>query len=212
MKQSTENILNQLMLRQKELISVKADINYAFEIILKTYKNGNKLLLCGNGGSAADCEHIAGELLKAFRKKRDIKLETFNALKNYGEEGKMIAENLEGALPVISLTSHISFLTAFANDKMPELNFAQQLYALGNEEDTLISISTSGNSKNCVYALLTAKVKNVNTISLTGKNESKMSELSDVTIKVNETETYLIQELHLPIYHCLCAMLEEELF
>ena len=124
----------------------------------------------------------------------------------------MLAETLEGSLRAISLTSHLSLLTAFANDKNPSVVFAQQLYGLADGGDVLLTISTSGNSENCVLAAITAKAMGLKIISLTGENNSRLGEISDITIKVPAKETYKVQELHLPIYHCLCAMLEEELF
>ena len=212
MKQSTEKIFNELIERYPLLNSCKEDIRSAYCILEESYKNGKKLLVCGNGGSAADSEHIVGELMKKFKKPRAIKKEVFDKLAEYGEEGKRLQNTLEGSLRAVSLTSHISLTTAFANDREPAVCFAQQLYGLADAGDALIAISTSGNSENCVLAAITAKASGMKTIALTGKTESKLSALSDVTIRVPETETFKVQELHLPVYHCLCAMLEEENF
>ena len=149
--------------------------------------------------------------MKSFRKKRPI-CEDFKKTLSQTEEGAVLANVLEGGLKAVSLTSHLSLSTAFSNDAEPSAVFAQQAFVLGDKGDTLIAISTSGNSKNCVYAVAVAKAKGIKTVALTGEKESKLSKLCDVCIRVPETETYKIQELHLPIYHCLCAMLESELF
>lgn len=212
MKQSVSDILNELINRYPELKSVESDILSAYRITETAYKKGKKLLVCGNGGSASDSEHIVGELMKKFRKQREIDEKVYDNLGLFGDEGKRLQKTLEGALPAISLTSHIALTTAFANDKEPSAVFAQQLYGLANEGDVLIAISTSGNSENCVLATITAKAKGLKTIALTGEKESKLSALCDVTVKVPETETFKVQELHLPIFHALCAMLEEEFF
>ena len=212
MKQSISDILNELINRYPELKSVENDILSAYRIAENAYKNGKKLFVCGNGGSASDSEHIVGELMKKFRKQRKIDKKVYDNLGLFGDDGKRLQMTLEGALPAISLTSHIALTTAFSNDREPSAVFAQQLYGLANEEDVLIAISTSGNSENCVLATITAKAKGLKTIALTGEKESKLSGLCDVTVKVPETETFKVQELHLPVYHALCAMLEEEFF
>ena len=212
MKERTNRILEDLIIRYPKLISNKQEFLNAYLLLENAYKNNKKVLVCGNGGSAADSEHIVGELMKRFKKPRAIKTEIYNKLGEYGNEGEKLKETLEGSLRAISLTSHIALSTAFSNDKEPSVVFAQQLYGLGNEGDVLISISTSGNSENCVLASTLAKAMNIKTIALTGINDSRLSKISDVTIKAPEMETYKIQELHLPIYHALCAMLEEEFF
>lgn len=212
MKESTLKILDDLIVRYPILSDNKQEILNAYLLLEEAYKNKKKLLVCGNGGSASDSEHIVGELMKRFKKPRAICPKIYDNLSSYGEAGKKLQNTLEGSLRAISLTSHIALSTAFSNDKEPSVVFAQQLYGLGDKGDVLISISTSGNSENCVFATTLAKVMELRTISLTGKKESELSKISDVTIKVPEIETYKIQELHLPIYHCLCAMLEEEFF
>jgi D-sedoheptulose 7-phosphate isomerase len=211
MKETTKNILKELIEKYPALLGCEQDIEAAFMCLLHTYESGKKLLLCGNGGSASDCEHIVGELMKSFKKKRPIPAEE-KAVLSKTEEGRAMADVLEGGLKAISLTSHLSLSTAFANDKQPLAVFAQQLYVLGDKGDTLLCISTSGNSKNCVYAATVAKMKGMSVISLTGEKESALSACSDVCVRVPETETYKVQELHLPVYHALCAMLEEEWF
>ncbi len=212
MKESVMKILNELQERYPVLNTLREKILEAYYIIMESYRNNGKILLCGNGGSAADSEHMVGELLKSFKKSRAIQKEVFEKLDEFGEEGKLLKNTLEGSLRAISLTSHIALSTAFANDKEPSVVYAQQLYGLADKVDVFIAFSTSGNSKNCVLAAIVAKVMGLKVISFTGSNESKLSKLSDVTINVPEVETYKIQELHLPIYHALCALLEEEVF
>ena len=199
-------IFEELYERYPQLTGCKGEVAKAFDLLLTCYRSGGKVLTCGNGGSAADAEHIVGELLKKFRKHRDI---------DSGVAAKLPPElvaKLEGALPAVSLVSMSGILTAFANDVAWETAFAQQVYGLGNPGDVLIALSTSGNSANCVNAALVAKTKGLKVISMTGVSGGKLSELADAAIKVSETETYKIQELHLPVYHALCAQLEEMLF
>lgn len=212
MKQTTVEILETLFNRYPSLTVCREQINTAYNILFDCCVNGGTVFTCGNGGSAADAEHIVGELMKKFVKIRPIDKKVYDNLKNQGETGAKLADILEGAIPAVSLTSHISLSTAFSNDKYPAAVFAQQLYGLGKSGDVLISLSTSGNSENCVYAVLTAKAKGIKTVSLTGEKDSKMSALSDITVKVPECETFKIQEYHLPVYHALCAMLENEMF
>ncbi len=212
MKNTTIETLNDLIKRHGELDACREDILGAYSLMESAFKSGKKLLVCGNGGSAADSEHIVGELMKCFKKKRTIDGDIYAALGEYGEDGQLLREHLEGALPAVALTSHLSLSTAFSNDAEPSLVFAQQLYGLGNEGDVLLVLSTSGNSKNCVLAATLAKAKGLKTIALTGERESRLSALCDVTVRVCASETYLVQEYHLPIYHALCAMLEEEFF
>ncbi|MBR2199691.1 MAG: SIS domain-containing protein, partial [Bacteroidales bacterium] len=166
-----------------------------------------------NGGSSSDSEHIVGELMKEFRLKRRIFGGQAQALKDVDTEmGQVLADNLQGALPAIALTNHSSLTTAYMNDAVPELIFAQQVNGYGVAGDGFLGISTSGNSRNVLFAAVTAKAKGLKIIGLTGQKESKLMKLSDVCIRVPETETYKIQELHLPVYHCLCLMLEDRFF
>ncbi len=204
--------MENLLCRYPKLNTSKAEISAAFELLVQTYENGGKLLLCGNGGSAADCDHIVGELMKSFKAKRPLNPEFADALKASGEEGVLLSELLKAGLPAISLCEHNSLSTAYANDRQSYAVFAQQLSVLGNKGDTLIALTTSGNSKNCIYAAITAKAKHMNVISITGCDGGKISELSDVAIKLPESETYLVQELTLPVYHYLCAELEKHFF
>ena len=189
------------------------DIKKAYELLEAAYRQGRKLLVCGNGGSASDSEHIVGELMKEFKLKRKVYGQQAEALKAIDPElGQVLADNLQGALPAISLTAHSSLQTAFMNDVVPELVFAQQVNGYGNEGDVFLGISTSGNSKNVLYAAVNAKAKGLKVIGLTGGKENKLMKYTDVCICVPETETYKIQELHLPVYHCLCLMLEQKFF
>ena len=212
MKKTTIEILENLFERYGALTCCRAQIEKAFGILLDTVQNGGTVFTCGNGGSASDAEHIVGELMKKFTKARPVDKKVCDKLKEFGEDGVTLTEVLEGAIPAISLTSHISLSTAFSNDKCPTATFAQQLYGLGKKGDVLIAISTSGNSQNCVYAIMLAKAKGLKTVSMTGEKESKMSNLSDATVRVPEIETFKVQEYHLPIYHAFCQMLENEVF
>jgi D-sedoheptulose 7-phosphate isomerase len=205
-------ILDELFVRYPAINPIRDDIENATKMLISLYKSGGKLLACGNGGSAADSEHIVGELMKSFKIKRPIDKTLYDALGEFSEEGAHMRDCLEGALPAISLTSHVSLSTAFANDKEPSLVFAQQLLGLGKKNDTLIVISTSGNSKNCIYAATLAKAMGISVIAFTGAPESRLSAIADVSIRVPETETFKVQELHLPIYHAIAAALEREFF
>lgn len=195
--------MKELLDRYPCLVECKESIEEALEIIIDTYKNGGKILVCGNGGSAADSEHIVGELMKGFMLKRPVCDERIP---------EHLRKNLQGALPAISLPSQCAVLSAFINDVEPEMMYAQLVLGYANENDLVIGLSTSGNSKNVVNAVELAKCLGIKTLSLTGRNESKLSELSDVTIRVPETETYKVQELHLPVYHYLCSETEKEIF
>ena len=208
-----EEQLNILIERYPHLDICLEDIKKAYELLETAYSNGRKLLVCGNGGSASDSEHIVGELMKEFKLKRKVYSDHAAALKEIDPElGQVLADHLQGALPAISLTGHSSLQTAFINDAVPELVFAQQVNGYGKPGDVFLGISTSGNSKNVLYAAVNAKAKGLNVIGLTGAKENKLMKYADVCIRVPETETYKIQELHLPVYHCLCLMLEDKFF
>lgn len=205
--------IDTLIQRIPRLLGCRQDINDAYVLLKKAYSNNRKLLVCGNGGSASDSEHIVGELMKEFRLKRKVYVNQAEAMKAIDPEmGQILAENLQGALPAICLTGHSALTTAFMNDANADLIFAQQVNGYGKPNDVFLGISTSGNSKNVVYAAITAKSKGLSVIGLTGAHDSKLSSIADVCIKVPETETYKIQELHVPVYHCLCLMLEEYFF
>jgi D-sedoheptulose 7-phosphate isomerase len=176
------------------------------EALIHAFQSGNKLLLCGNGGSASDCEHIAGELIKRFSRPRPLSAELSESL------GEDLSQNLHGGLPALPLPSMIGFHTAFANDDNPEYAFAQQVLALGKPGDVLFAISTSGNSKNLVHAVKTAKAMDLKTIGLTGESGGLLAPLCDFSIQAPASETPRVQELHLPIYHAICTVVEDTLF
>ena len=202
-----------LILRYPQLIVAKDCIVEAYQILEESYTNDGKLLVAGNGGSAADAEHIVGELMKGFVNPRKLEAEYSDALITVNKElGRVLSENLQGAIPAIALDGHLALTTAYLNDCEPLLCFAQQVNGYGRKSDVFLGISTSGNSRNILYAATVAKAKGMKVIGLTGEKDSKLSEISDTCIQVPETETYKIQELHLPVYHCLCLMLEDTFF
>ena len=202
-----------LIERYPSLESAKNDIVAAYLLLEESYENGGKLLVAGNGGSAADAEHIVGELMKGFKLPRKPEADFAEKLVEENQElGSVLAENLQGALPAIALDGHPALSTAYMNDCEPLLCFAQQVNGYGKSGDVFLGISTSGNSKNVLYAATTAHAKGMKVIGLTGAKDSKLKDMSDVCIKAPQTETYMIQELHLPIYHCLCLMLEDNFF
>lgn len=208
-----DKYIDELIIRYPNLKFIKEKILNAYEILKYSYNNHGKLLIIGNGGSAADSEHIAGELMKKFLISRTIDNDYANKLKliDY-KRGLNLSKNLECALPAIPLVSHEAFITAYINDVNAECLFAQQVFALGKSEDVLLAISTSGNSENIINAAIVAKSMGIKVIGLTGQTGGVLSSFSDIIINVPETKTYCIQELHLPIYHCLCMMLEEYFF
>lgn len=205
--------IDTLINRYPNLIVCKDSVIKAYEILEESYSKGGKLLVCGNGGSASDSEHIVGELMKEFKLKRKVYAAQAEIMKTIDLElGTILAEHLQGALPAITLTAHSSLITAFMNDSEPVLVFAQQVNGYGNPEDVFMGISTSGNSVNVLYATITAKARGLKVIGLTGAKENRLMKFADVCICVPETQTYKIQELHLPVYHCLCLMLEDKFF
>lgn len=195
--------MEKLIKRYPQLNCCKTDLEAAVQLLLDTYSQGGKVLVCGNGGSAADSEHIVGELMKGFLSRRVV---------TDARVPPDLRHDLQGALPAISLPSQCAILSAFINDVAPEMMYAQLVYGYAGENDLLIGLSTSGNSQNIVNAVRIAKALGIRTLSLTGENESKLSELSNVMIRVPETQTYKIQELHLPVYHYLCAEVERRIF
>ncbi|MFC0472134.1 SIS domain-containing protein [Halalkalibacter kiskunsagensis] len=205
--------LEKLVRKYPELNECTADIQYAFELLTESYRQEGKLLLCGNGGSAADCDHIVGELMKGFTLQRPVDSQFTQKLLDIDQyEGSYMAEHLQQALPAISLANHSALMTAFSNDVAADMVFAQQVYGYGQKNDVVIGLSTSGNSNNVLKALKVAKAKGLITIGFTGQSGGKMKELCDVCICVPWQETLDIQERHLPIYHTLCIMLEKEFF
>ena len=212
-KNRSNNYLEQLLERYPQLNSCKAEIEQAFYLLSKCYESGGKVLIAGNGGSAADADHIVGELMKGFKLNRKISNEMVAALTQVDAEfGAVLADNLQQALPAIALHNHASLNTAYTNDVDGRLVFAQQVYGHGKVEDVFLAISTSGNSENILYAAITAKAKGMTVIGLSGKNGGRLVNYTDIVIKVPEEEAYKVQELHLPIYHCLCLMLEDYFF
>ena len=205
--------LQELIIRYPHLESIREKIFLVYEIIKKSYIKSGKLLIAGNGGSASDAEHIAGELMKTFAKKRTLPESFINEIKNANNENSdYIVSRLQPGLPVIALSGHASLNTACINDIDGNITFAQQVYCYGKEEDVLLCITTSGNSKNVLYAASVAKAKKMKVVALTGKDGGKIKKLADECICVPETETYKIQELHLPVYHIICMMLEDFFF
>lgn len=212
MKSETKEIFDELYSRYPVLKSERGTIEEAFDCLYECFRGGNTLYLCGNGGSASDCEHIAGELLKKFKKTRPIDEAFAKKLERFGEEGLTLKNSLEGGVPAVSLCGHPSLSTAFANDNDPLLPFAQQLSVFGRKGDVLLAISTSGNAKNCYYAALVAKAKEMKILLLSGGTGGRLKTVADVAVVVPERETFKVQELHLPVYHALCGAIESELF
>ena len=202
-----------LVNRYPELSCEKENILEAYNILEKSYSSRGKLLIAGNGGSAADSEHIVGELMKGFENPRKLSEEYKIRLKEIDDVmGTVLSNNLQGGLPAIALDGHLALSTAYMNDCEPLLCFAQQVNGFGKSGDVFLGISTSGNSKNILYAATVAKAKGMKVIGLTGARDSKLSKMADVTVRSSQTRTYMIQEHHLPIYHCLCLMLEDRFF
>lgn len=209
LRKHIEDLIN----RYPQLSEIKQEIVNAYLIMEECYKNHGKLLIAGNGGSAADSEHMAGELMKKFKLNRPVSKEFAYKLKCIDpEKGASLAKKLECSLPAIPLVAHEALTTAYINDADGLGVFAQQLFGYGQKGDVFLGISTSGNSKNVINAAIVAHASEMEVIGLTGKEGGELSELSDVVVRVPETETYVIQELHLPIYHCWCLMLEEKFF
>ncbi|MDR0849894.1 MAG: SIS domain-containing protein [Christensenellaceae bacterium] len=212
MKETTKQIFRDFFERNPSLAELKKQLENAVELLFKSTAK-NKILVCGNGGSAADSEHIAGELLKSFMNKRQVSSNFRDKLvREFGEEGNFIADNLQQGIKCIPLTSFCAFNTAFLNDCNEKLLFAQLVNALGDHGDVLLAISTSGNSKNVCYAAQVAKIRGMKVIALTGSGGGKLRGLCDVLLNVPSDIVYQIQELHLPVYHLLCLALENELY
>lgn len=199
--------IDKLVNRYPALEICRDSIIRAVEIIRYSFKSGGKLLTCGNGGSASDAQHIVGELMKSFAIRRRVDPKILERI-----EDPFVKENLEGTLPAISLINETALITAFANDRTADLIFAQQILGIGNSNDVLLAISTSGNSKNVIHAIEVARAKNLKTIALTGRSGGKLRDRVDVAIRVPSDITYQIQEFHLPIYHAICLELESEFF
>ncbi|HAK44335.1 MAG TPA: phosphoheptose isomerase [Spirochaeta sp.] len=209
----TRFYINELVGRYPLLEDCRGSIEQAAELLIKTSENEGKFLICGNGGSSADADHIVGELMKGFILPRPLTAMQKKSLKETDTElGSLMSERLQRGIPAISLSSQTALNTAFLNDVDPALLFAQQVMGFGKRGDTLWGLSTSGNSKNIVAAAVAAKSRGLKTLAMTGKSSSRLSEICDVCIQVNETETYKVQELHLPVYHSLCLIIEDFFF
>jgi len=205
--------IEELISRYPALSVCRDSLNDALDMLCESFRSGHKLMVCGNGGSAADAEHIVGELMKGFLLPRTIDEELYRRMREIcPDEADYFRENLQGALPAVALVDQAALNTAFANDQAADLSFAQQVLGLGRAGDVLLAITTSGNSRNVLYAMQTAKVKGIGTIALTGRSGGRARTLADVSVCVPEDETYRIQEYHLPIYHMLCMALEQEFF
>lgn len=213
MNQAEQAYLTELVTRYPALMSCRDGIAAAYRLLAACYERGGKLLIAGNGGSCADAEHIVGELMKGFVKKRPLSEELKQALMQESEaHGAALADRLQGGLPAIALTGHAALSTAFANDVDGEMAYAQQVMGYGQAGDVFLGISTSGNAKNIDYAVTAAKAKGLAVIGLTGKDGGLLGRRADAAIVVPAQETYQIQELHLPVYHTLCLMLETHFF
>ena len=211
MKAQARARITELISRYPKLSILDKQLKQSVEQLIRCYSAGNKIMVCGNGGSAADALHIVGELMKAFVCKRKLSEEwqkTFSKL----PDGKYISQNLQMAFPAISLVNEAGLLTAYANDVAPDMNFAQQVFGQGSAGDILFAISTSGNSENVLYAAEVAKAKSIQVIALTGQSGGKLRAYADLLINVPETETFKVQELHLPVYHALCLAVEAEFY
>lgn len=206
--------LETLALRYPVLAALCPEIERAFEVVAGALADGKVLYLCGNGGSAADCEHIAGELLKGFLLPRRLTGAEAAALRGAAPaaEAAHLAARLQGGLRAIALTGHPSLASAVANDSAADLVFAQPVWALACPGDVLLGLSTSGNARNVVLAALAARARQMRVIGLTGQGGGRLRAVADVCLCVPETETYKVQELHVPVYHALCAMLEARFF
>lgn len=209
--QKTEQICENLYERYPILRMIEKPFAEAFAAIVKSYRQGGKLLVCGNGGSAADADHIVGELMKGFLLRRPLSGSDAAAFEAV-EGGAYLCEHLQGALPAISLCAHSALSTAFSNDVAPDMVFAQQVYGYGRSGDVLLAMSTSGNSANVCNAVKTARVRGVVSVGITGEQGGALAQLCDVCLCLPEKETFAVQELTLPVYHALCAMLEEMFF
>ena len=206
-------MLDELIGRYPVLEPCRQSIRQAYQAMEECFLGGGKLLVAGNGGSAADSDHIVGELMKGFVKKRPLPDFLVQALKEADpQRGAELSQKLQGALPAIALTNHAALSSAFANDVDGILSYAQQVNGYGNKGDVFLGISTSGNAENVMYAAVTARAKGMKVIGLTGRDGGKLGAFADVSIIVPERETYRIPELHLPVYHALCLMLEERFY
>ncbi len=213
MNEKVKAILEELVMRYPSLAGQKAEIAKAYEILKNSYDRGGKLLIAGNGGSCADSEHIVGELMKGFCKKRPLPADLLARIAAADPDpDEMLSSKLQQGLPAIALTGHNALSTAFVNDVDAEYVFAQQIVGYGRQGDVFLGITTSGNSRNVLRAAAVAKAMELQVIALTGRDGGRIRGLADCAVVVPEQETFRIQELHLPVYHALCLMLEETYF
>jgi D-sedoheptulose 7-phosphate isomerase len=209
----TKNMLEELIIRYPQLKDISNKINEAAERLIRCYQQGNKVLICGNGGSSSDSDHIAGELLKGFENKRPLDDSMRNKLLSVsGKRGLLLADKLQTGLPAISLSAHAGLVTAVVNDIDANLIYAQQVIGFGNPGDVMIGISTSGNAQNVIDAAITSRAKGMTVIGLTGATGGRLKSFCDLLINVPEHRTSYVQELHLPVYHTLCLMVENYFF
>lgn len=212
MKEKEKYFLEDLISRYPSLKGCEHDIESAFDLLVKVFESGKKMIICGNGGSAADSEHLVGELMKSFTKRRELSSEEKHKFEGLGPDGEYIASKLQGALPAISISTLTAFGTAYINTFDPELVFAQQVYGIGNEGDVLFVFSSSGSSKNIYNAVITAKAKGLYVVALTGETSGKIADYCDVAVQMPAFLSPLVQEYYLPVYHTLSYMLEEHFF
>lgn len=212
MKRNTETIIEEFKENYPKMDYLEEGLRYIIAEVVKRVKNGGKILVCGNGGSAADSEHIVGELLKEFYIKRPIDKSFRQELTEMFQDNKDMIEHLQEGIPAISLVSQTGFLSAYGNDASYDMAYAQQVYVYGEENDILVGLSTSGNSQNVVYAAMVAKAKGLLVISLTGETGGKLKNYSHVVLNAPSSETFIVQEYHLPLYHLVCRAIEYEIF
>lgn len=213
MKEHSHQMILEFFTRHTGFLSLKQPVQQACALLIETFQRGGKLLICGNGGSCADSEHIVGELMKGFLQKRPLpNAEQMAFARLFGPEGAEIAGKLQGGLPAISLSAHTALNSAFSNDVDPRLVYAQQVWGYAKEGDILLGISTSGNAENVCCAAMAAKVRGAKVLALTGRDGGRLAELADCSLIAPEQETYRVQEVHLAVYHLLCAVVESEFF
>ena len=208
LKPGTEMILSMYCKKYPEIAAIQESLKKCTEMLTVCFQNGGKLLICGNGGSCADADHIVGELAKPFRMDRPLEAELCDCLSRQGESGILLSQHLQAGLPAINLGAHAALITATANDIGGDYIYAQQVVAYGHQGDILLGISTSGNSKNISYAGVTAKAKGMQTVGLTGKNGGRMSRDFDLILCADAENTEDIQDLHSAIYHAVCSAVE----
>lgn len=206
--------LNALIMRHKKLEACRGSVADAYFALEKTFAEGGKLLIAGNGGSSADADHIVGELMKSFANARVLEKESALSLTRAHARGADIAAHLQGGLKTIALGAQTALVSAYINDVDggEDYVYAQQVWVYGDRGDAFLGISTSGNSANIINAAITAKARGMTAIALTGAGGGELADICDIAVKVPETETHLVQELHIPVYHCLCLMLEDRFF